>query len=310
MTFSLQLLFPIIAAVCAAVIVYGLLSWLFGRRPSSDALLRDFSSKQEVAMVNEARVGSQEHKIRMAFAGYGFDVSGREQFSLYLAIGVLGLGLAIAAAAFGMPPLFWLAGPAIAYFGVNSLVTGKWNKMRMAMEKEIPSFLMNLSSVIQLNPNVIQALEDASLSLNLKGQLKPWIDRLVHGLQSRGKKGLDEMQAEASDISSSLLLVVVEIGRLWETGGQGYAQSFQMVSENLAGILEGRSKAFSKANGAWGTIRVIVLALGGAIFLAFSTPGSSALFRTLAAQIAIFVAVAWAAFGFSSIGDLIQESVE
>ena len=46
-----------------------------------------------------------------------------------------------------------------------------------------------------------------------------------------GKKGLDEMQAEASDISSSLLLVVVEIGRLWETGGQGYAQSFQMVSE-------------------------------------------------------------------------------
>jgi hypothetical protein len=308
--FSLQSFFPILAAICAAVIVYNLLSWLFGRRPSSDALLRDFGSPLAVATVAEARVGSQEHKIRMAFAGYGFDVSRREQFSLYLAIGALGLALAIAMAAFGMPPLFWLAGPAVAYFGVNSLVNGKWNKMRMAMEKEIPSFLMNLSSVIQLNPNVIQALEDASLSLNPKGQLKPWIERLVHAIQSRGKKGLDEMQVEASDISSSLLLVVVEIGRLWETGGQGYAQSFQMVSENLAGILEGRSKAYSKADGAWGTIKVIVLALGGAIFMAFSTPGSSELFRTLTAQIAIVVAVAWAGFGFTYIGDLIRESVE
>lgn len=310
MTFSLQSLFPILAAVCAAVIVYGLLSWLFSRRPSSDALLRDFGSQQEAAVITETRVGSPEHKICMAFGGYGFDVSGRELFSLYLVIGVIGLALAIAVAAFGMPPLFWLAGPAVAYFGVNGMVNGKWNKMRMAMEKEIPSFLMNLSSVIQLNPNVIQALEDASLSLNPKGHLKPWIDRLVHALQSRGKKGMDEMLAEAGDISSSLLLVVVEIGRLWETGGQGYAQSFQMVSENLAGILEGRSKAFSKADGAWGTIRVIVLALGGAIFLAFSTPGSSALFRTLAAQIAIVVAVAWAGFGFTYIGDLIRESVE
>ena len=310
MNYSLQSIIPIIAAVCAAVIVYGLLSWLFGRRPSSEALLRDFASPQAQAAVAEARVGSQEHKIRIAFAGYRLDVSGRELLSLYLSTGALGLGIAVVLAGLGMPPLFWLAGPAVAYFGVSSLVNGRWNKLRRSMEKEIPSFLMNLSSVIQLNPNVIQALEDASLSLNPKGQLKPWIERLGHAIQSRGKPGLDEMQAEASDISSSLLLVVVEIGRLWETGGQGYAQSFQMVSENLSGILEGRSKAYSKADGAWGTIRVIVLALGGAIFIAFSTPGSSELFRTPTAQIAIVAAVAWAGFGFTYIGDLIRESVE
>jgi len=315
LNYSLQSIIPILAAACAAVIVYGLLSWLFGRRPSSEALLRDFASPQARATVAEARVGSQEHKIRMffehsAFAGYRLDVSGRELLSLYLTVGALGLGIAVILASLGMPPLFWLAGPAVAYFGVNSLVNGRWNKVRRSMEKEIPSFLMNLSSVIQLNPNVIQALEDASLSLNPQGQLKPWIERLGHALQSRGKPGLDEMQAEASDISSSLLLVVVEIGRLWETGGQGYAQSFQMVSENLSGILEGRARAYAKADGAWGTIRVIVLALGGAIFIAFSTPGSSELFRTPTAQIAIVAAVAWAGFGFTYIGDLIRESVE
>ena len=178
------------------------------------------------------------------------------------------------------------------------------------MEKEIPSYVMNLASVIQLNPNVIQALEDASLSLNPKGYLKPWIERLASSLHSHGRKGLEEMQAEAGDISPSLLLVVVEIGRLWETGGTGFTQSFQMVSENLAGILEGRSKAYSKADGAWGTIRVIVLALGGAIFMAFSSPASSELFRTPTAQIAIVIAVAWAVFGITYIGDLIRETVE
>jgi Flp pilus assembly protein TadB len=55
---------------------------------------------------------------------------------------------------------------------------------------------------------------------------------------------------------------------------------------------------------------VIILALGGAIFLAFSSPGSNALFRTPTAQIAIMVSIAWAIFGISYISDLIRESVE
>jgi Flp pilus assembly protein TadB len=296
--------------MCAAISVHSLLSWLFSHQPSIARSLQDYAFSPSSTAATDTPIGSPAHKIRLAFAVYGLDVNGREQFSLYLAIGILGLGLAIGAAVLGLPPLFWLGGPAIAYFAVNSLVNSKWNKMRMAMEKEIPSFLMNLSSMIQLNPNVLQVLEDASLSLNPKNQLKPWIERLVSSIQSHGRKGLEEMQAEAGDLSPSLLLVVVEIGRLWETGGQGYSQSFQMVSENLAGILEGRSKAFSKADGAWGTIRVIVLALGGAILMAFSTPGSSTLFRTPGAQIAILVAIAWSVFGFSYIGDLIRESVE
>jgi hypothetical protein len=54
---------------------------------------------------------------------------------------------------------------------------------------------------------------------------------------------------------------------------------------------------------------VIVLALGAAILLAFSSPGSSALFRTPMSQDAMVVALAWALFGFSYINDLIQESV-
>lgn len=301
---------PLVAAIAVSLVSYLILSRLLNRRPSLARALENYNQPLSQNETTESPIGSLEYKIRLAFAGFGLDVCGKEKPAFFAISAILGLALAAIIAVLGFPPLFWLGGLAVAYFAINGLVNSKWNKVRMAMEKEIPSFLMNLSSVIQLNSNVIQALEDASLSLNPNGTLKPWIGRLVHALQSNGKKGLDEMQAEAGAISSSLLLLVVEIGRLWETGGAGYVQSFQMVSENLAGILEGRSKAFSKADGAWGTIRVIVLALGGAIFLAFSSPGSGALFRTPFAQIAIIAALAWAAFGWSYIGDLIRESVE
>jgi hypothetical protein len=310
MNFSIQSTFSILAALCAAVSLHSLVSWWFNRQPTIARSLKDYAFSPSVDHSPQATIGSPAHRIRLAFAGYGLDVSGREKLSLSIAIGVLSLGLAIGAAIIGLPPLFWLGGPAIAYFAINNLVNRKWNRLCTALEKEIPSYLMNLASVIQLNPNVIRALEDASLSLNPKGGLKPWIERLASSLQSHGKKGLEEMQAEAGDISPTLLLVVVEIGKLWETGGTGFSQSFQLVSENLASILEARSKASSKADGAWGTIRVIVLALGGAIFLAYSSPGSSALVRTATAQLALMVAIAWAIFGFSYISDLIHESVE
>jgi Flp pilus assembly protein TadB len=310
MTLSVQSFFSILAALCGAITVHSLLSWLINRPPSITRSLKDYAFSPSDAQVPDVSIGSPAHRIRLAFAGFGLDVSGREQFSLYLAVAIFGMGLAIGAVVLGLPAIFWLVGPAIAYFAVNSLVNRKWNNIRKTMEKEIPSYLMNLSSVIQLNPNVVQALEDASLSLDPSAPFRPWIERLAHSIQSQGKKGLEEMQAEAGDISPTLMLLVVEISRLWETGGIGFTQSFQLVSENLAGILEGRSKASAKADGAWGTIRVIIVALGGAIFLAFSSPGSSAMFRTPTAQIAIVVAVAWAGFGFSYISDLIRESVE
>jgi hypothetical protein len=309
-TFSPQLIFTLIAAGAVALAAYSLIAWLVTRRPSVGRSLQAYAQSPSGKPVPEARVGSQEHKVRLAFAAYGLDVSGKEQLALYLAYAALGMALALSAVFLGLPLLLSLGGLAAGYFAVNGLVNSQWNKTRMAMEREIPTFLMNLSSIIQLTLNVIQALEDASLSLNPKSPLRPWIERLVHAIQSRGQKGLDEMQAEASDISPTLLLVVVEIARLWETGGQGYAQSFQMVSENLSGILEGRARALAKSDGAWGTIRVIVLALGGAILMAFSNPGSGAMFRTGLVQVAIVAGLAWAAFGWSYIGDLIREAVE
>jgi hypothetical protein len=309
MTLSLRSIFYPLPALCAALIIHTLASWLLNRPPAYARALQDFALDPSANQDGEVPLGSPAYKLRLAFASFGLQVSGRETFYQYLAMAVLGLTLAAGAALLALPPLFWLGCPVISYFVIHNLVNSRWDRLCREMEKEIPSYLMNLASVIQLNPNPVQALEDAALSLDPQGNLKPWIGRLARRLQAQGRQGLQEMQAEAQAISPSLSLVLVEIGRLWETGGPGFARSFQLVSENLSGILEGRMKAFARAGGAWSTIRLIVLALGGAILMAFSSPGSRPLFHTPLVQLALLAAVAWAGFGFSYISDLIREAV-
>ena len=116
MTSSFQSIFSFLSALCAAASVHSLLSWLFSRPPSIARSLQDYTHSSSSTYETDAPFGSALYKIRLAFAGFGLNVSGREQFWLYVTIGIFSVGLVIGAAVFGLPPLFWLGGPAIAYF--------------------------------------------------------------------------------------------------------------------------------------------------------------------------------------------------
>jgi hypothetical protein len=163
MLITIKSAFYLLAALCASVIAHSLLSWLFNRPPSITRSLQDFAFSPSSSAAPEATIGSPAHKIRLAFANLGLEVSGKEQFSPYLATCILGLGLSVVAAVLRLPPLFWLGGPAIAYLTLHSLVNSIWDRLCRRLEQEIPSYLMNLASVIQLNANLIQALEDAPI---------------------------------------------------------------------------------------------------------------------------------------------------
>jgi hypothetical protein len=291
-------------AWCALILT----GWLAERWPSTNRHLRDYGPP--AASPPPLVTGSREHRIRVAFQSLGLDAAGRETPLFLAAAGLLGLAGFAACALAGLPLFFSLGAPVIAYLILNGWVNARWDRQRQQVEKEIPIYLMNLASVIQLTPNVIQALQDAALSLNPQGGLLPWVDQLARRMQAQGPRGLAEMQEEARALSPALVLLAAEVGRLWETGGQGYARSFQMVAGNLSAILEGRARGYSKAAGSWGTIRVIVMALGGAILLAFTNPSSGALFRSPFAQLTLLAALAWAAFGWTYISDLIRTAVE
>ena len=307
----LRTILPLVAASALAAIGFYTLEWLLSLAAGSRKALADFSNTREAGKNGQqVSMGSQPYKIRLAFSSYGLDVSGWEETALYLAYGLAALVLLVPIALAGFPPVIWLAAPGLAYVIVNSLVAGKWNKVRQAIEKEIPLLLTRLSGSLQASANVLNALSEEAEDLEPGGPLQAWVRRLVQKMQSAGVAGLQEMQQEARDISPALLLFSVQVERLYATGGQGYLQAFQMTSQNLSNLLETRAEAVAVADGAWGTIRIIVLALGGAVASVMLNPASKTISGNPLVQVAILIAIVWAGVGWWYIGDTIQTATE
>ncbi len=87
----------------------------------------------------------------------------------------------------------------------NSLIEQSWKKLRNEIEKEIPIFLSGFTSTIQVNPNVLQAVEEEAAVLAMDSSLKRWlIDRFVRLGQDRGVVALEEITEEAFRVSNSL----------------------------------------------------------------------------------------------------------
>ena len=232
-------------------------------------------------------IGSKAYKVRLAF---GERAVGRETTVLYLSYAVAFFGMLILGVAVALP--LWIAVLAAAggaWLGVTSWVEGRWNAVKRQVEADLPLFLRNMGGMLLVTPNVLQALQDAIASLDEKSPLRAWMQRFADELQLRGEAGFAEMREEARRISPHLMLAVVEIGRLWETGGAEFARAFYQAANNQTKILSVRNRAQAELSGAKSTLRIILLVLGGALYAAirmnpapFSTPlGRISLFITL-----------------------------
>ncbi len=300
-------LVPYLVALAAALLIYGLVR-LIPRRSASKALSGYYDIPTRRQDAPPAPVGSNAYKIRLACTGFGLDVAGREELARWAAYILVSLAAAVPIAISSLPPMVYLVAPAVAFVAVNGVINSRWNNIRLGIEKEIPTLLLRVSAVVQASPNVLDALTEVTASLNPDGPLKAWMERFTQRLQSSGQKGLEDALTEATAISPSLALVVIEIGRLWETGGIGYIEAFRLVSDNLAGILEARAQAAAKSAGAWGTVRIILLALGFAIYMVMGNPGTAHMFHAWYAQLGLLAVLIWAAVGWNIIGDTIQEA--
>ncbi len=301
----------ILMALSLAAFAYYAFEALLSRRGQASKTLADYY-RPPVPQEGEkvVKTGSFEHKVRLAALSYRLNAAGKESLYYYGAMGAVALVALLALAFLGVPVVLYLLAPVLGWVVVSGQVNGAWQKMRMALEKELPTFLLRMSATIQATPNVPEAVADVTASLDPAGPLQAWMKRLLSAMQVGGRKGLEEMREEAAAISPSLMLAVMELERLWETGGSGYVEAFRLASDNLASILEGRAMAAAKADGAWGTVRVILLALGGSLVIAMSSAAGGGLFNTPAMQIGLLLAMAWAALGWNVIGDMIREVME
>jgi Flp pilus assembly protein TadB len=312
MVFDIKLIFVIAAAGAAAYGVYALSGWILAYQGGASRVVADYyhSNASKKPGAAQAAIGSREYRIALAFSAYGLDVSGWERLAFYLAYALLAVIFCLPVLIFSLPYSLLLAALFIAYVAIHAVVDSKWDRYRGDMEKEIPTLLIRLSSLLKANPNLIASLDSVADGLDPDKPLQGWIQRFASRLQASGKGCLDELQRQAQQISPALLLVVVEIGRLWETGGKGYSDALRMASKNLASLVETRSQANAVAAGAWGTTRTILIALGLTLGMVLVNPISKPVFQQPLMQIALLGMIIWGGLGYWQIKDAINSVTE
>lgn len=312
---ALRYIFPLLAAGALAAALYSLFNWLLAWQRGAQRALADFhqaalGNTGQAEQVKPGRMGSKTYKIRLAFTSYGLDVAGWEETALVLAYALLAGAILLPMTLLQLPTILWLAAPPLGFFLVNGIVEGKWSKTRQKIEKEIPLLLTRLSGALQASSNALAVLSEEAENLEPGGPLQAWLINLTRRIQAEGVPGLQAIQEEAKDISPALLLFAVQVERLYETGGQGYVDAFQMTADNLSGLLETRAEANAVADGAWGTVRIIALALGAAMGSILINPASQAISSNPIVQVGMLFALVWAGIGFWYIGNTIREATE
>ena len=253
---------PYIGAVLAAYVIY-IIGQQFAKlvfKQKTSKRVKSLIGFKEEQKVKPSDFGSPEFKIRLAFSKYNIDVYQRENLALNLTRLVASL-LMVAAMhfAFGLPLMTSLSGGVGGIMIVNSFAAGAWMKMCNEVDKEIPIFLSGFTSTIQVNPNVLQAVEEESTVLANNSPLKKWlVERFVRLGQERGISVLDDLVVEAFRISNSLGVMVFLIGRLWRTGGMEWKRSFGLAASNLEGVMEARLLGLAAGNSAKGAVKLII----------------------------------------------------
>ena len=306
----LSLLLPLLGAgalAWAAWHVGGMLKLRIGRPQVTR--LENFATGQHVEKASAVQVGSFDHRVRIAFAKINIDAAGSESYYLMLGRIVAGAALTMALLIAGLPLLTSLVGIVAGYIFVNGWVTRAWSKARTDIEAELPSLLLRLNATIQAAPNVPAALETVAKTLRSDGPLRVWTLETAARMHSEGYGAMEAIRESAAGISTSLSIAADLIGRMWTTGGEGYAKAFGAAADNLESVLDARVLARAKGGSAQGTVNILT----GMTFvmIAFMSRSDaladivkSPLVQALYAGIALVIV-----YGHSQVSNIIDNSV-
>jgi hypothetical protein len=313
---------PFILAVLIAALLYFIYYRLLANRLfGADKAIADFTGSSirslgsgvphSAGESSTRTTGDWQHKVRLAYAQYNLNVAGWENVAVALTIVALSLLIVFLLNTFGLPKIVLWGAPVLAIVLVQGKVTSAWTKMAQEMEKDVPTMLIRFSGMIQAAPNVIQALNEISRSLDPSRPLQVWLERLVDAIQERGAEGLKAMEEEAKAISPALLLSVIQIRRMWETGGIGQIASLQMVADHLSELIATRSKAHAKAGRGWGLAKIIIASAIITLYSILNNPSSRDIFLSNSfTQIGLVAMLIWGGLGWAYINDMLRKATE
>lgn len=249
----------LLAALCAGMGIYSLSGQLLTLRSQNKAVRAFMGGVEGDTPQNAVRIGSRSHQIRLFFAKYNLDATGRE--SLYATIGRVFCAMFgfFVVQLLGMPLLVCLVGVPVGVLFFDGLIDNQWRSLKNAIAKELPVFLTRFGSIQQTTPNVIEALLEVSSTLDESGQLVPLLERYVRLMQEGGGSAMQLITDESTAISRDLGLTMILVARLRETGGGAYAATFRKVADSMGSIMEARADGAAKAAEKRGAVRMIVV---------------------------------------------------
>lgn len=266
--------------------------------------------KAKNSILAGVQYGSEEHRLRLAFARFKMDVSGKEKSALFFARIVVGfvvfLVLNVVA---GFPLVTSLIGFVGGVLIVSGFINGAWSKSKQEIEKDIPAFLSGLSSTIQVVQNMMEAVEEEAKVLNANSPLRQWmLERFIERVNSR-EATPDEVLQEAASISSALGVTVFLINRTQETGGSQWRTAFETAVQNLEGVLDARIAGQAIGAAAKGSVQIIAGATALMIISLVRNPTLSAAMASPLVQILYAIIIVVMIFGWGFINNLVDETV-
>jgi hypothetical protein len=312
---NLTQFFPIIGAALGGVLIFFLGEQLSENifRPKTSKRVKDLMGGEETKRIKikPTDFGSNEFKIRLAFHKFGIDVYKYEK----LALNIARLALAIVFVSllhffFNFPIPSSMVGLFGGFLIINSMVENAWKGMCNEIDKEIPIFLSGFTSTIQVNPNVLQAVEEESSVLAVDSALQRWLkDRFVRLGQDRGVAALEELIEEAFRISNSLGIMIFLIGRLWRTGGLEWKRSFALAAANLEGVMEAKMLGIAAGSSAKGAVMVVIGITMAVILIMARNPMLSQTTSSPVVQVVYVITILMMIFGYSLMGNMIDSKL-
>lgn len=315
LSYPISQLVQFIGAGLAAFVFFTLGDHLAGRiqlgsaRKRMDRYSGEDQKSKQARREEEIAFGSEKHRLRLAFARYHIRVDGHEKLALWLVRLAFGVILALVLQLIGLTPLFSIIGFLGGLLLVNGLQETSWIGVKAGMEKEIPQFLNGFIATIQVTRDIPRAVEEEAGALDPKGPLAGWLRHFVQVCQSRGMEALQDLEAEAFQLSISLGSVVFLIRRLHETGGEEYRQAFATAATNQAGILDARSQARASGSGARGAVQIIVVMVVFVIVVMVKSPTIAATVQQPIVQLAYAGLSMLMCFGWGLINKMIDDLI-
>ena len=224
---------------------------------------------------------------------------------------LLAVGAGLLALLFNLPLLMVGAVGGLAYWIPQQLARNTWRKAKDQTEADLLPLVTDLRSLTQFTANPTEAIEEAETNLRISGSeiLAEDLQRTLMDVRRHGDQGWHLAEGRAHALSATLATLYFSLGRLKQTGGTRFAQTFDRAGDNLIDIIGIRMRINSRVQSGKSTMNMIVIVLALIMANMLSDPVMRDIYTTPLGQLVLAGSVLVMGFGYWYIQRMLEKAM-